>query len=296
MLKIPNQCGIGLRSEHHLEVVKDYPNVAWWEIHTENFFADGGAQLLFLEKIVDRYPLSFHGVGLSLGSADGIKTSHLKQIKFLTDRFKPCLVSDHVSWSGYGKEVLNDLLPIPYTKESLAIISDNIKKCQDYLGRQILVENPSSYTGFQESNMSEHDFIKGILHNTDCALLLDVNNVYVSANNLNFSADNYIAQLSDIRDKIKEIHLAGHSVLENKYNQKFLVDTHDYYVCQDVWDLYTYTLSIIGVKPTLIEWDQNLPNLSELIQEAKKAQNIIDMTEDQIMRIHEVKRNTAKVC
>ena len=276
MLDIPIKAGIGLRSDHYKEVISNFPNVAWWEIHTENFFAKGGNQLTFLEKIAERYPLSFHGVGLSLGSADGIREQHLKQVKNLVDRFKPSLVSDHISWSNFGKEVLNDLLPIPYNEESVVIISDNIKRVQDCLGRQILVENPSSYTAFKDSTMSEVEFICRIVDKASCHLLLDLNNIYVSANNLGFSAQNYIDGLISIKDHIKEMHLAGHSILQNQDKQIFLVDTHDDYVCPDVWSLYHYALLTLGCKPTLIEWDQNIPQLSELIREATNIQKIMN--------------------
>ncbi len=241
--KIKNEAGIGLRSDHHLEVIANTPSVSWWEIHTENFFAAGGKQLEFLEKIASFYPLSFHGVGLSLGSSDGIRESHLRQVKELVDRFNPYFVSEHISWSSLADEVINDLLPIPYNKESLSVISDNIKMFQDYLGRQVLVENPSSYAAFKSSELSEFEFILAVIEKTGCGLLLDVNNVYVSAQNLGFSAKYYINNLMSISDKIHEIHLAGHSVLENKYKKRFLVDTHDDYVCQDVWNLYEYTIS-----------------------------------------------------
>lgn len=274
--KIKKEAGIGLRSDHHLEVVANVPPVSWWEIHTENFFAAGGRQLDFLEKIASLYPLSFHGVGLSLGSADGIRESHLKQVKALVDRFNPCFVSEHISWSSLADEVINDLLPIPYNKESMLVISDNIKKFQDYLGRQVLVENPSSYAAFKSSDLLESEFILAVIEKTGCGLLLDINNVYVSAQNLGFSAKSYIDSLAVIDDKIQEIHLAGHSVLENKYKKRFLVDTHDDYVCQDVWNLYEYTLSKIGNKPTLIEWDSDVPELKELMLEAKRAQRIMD--------------------
>ncbi len=287
--------GIGLRSKHHLEVIKNRPKVNWWEIHTENFFAYGGRKLKFLGDVAQKYPLSFHGVGLSLGSAEGICLKHLKQIKFLIDLFKPSLISEHISWSSVSGNFINDLLPLPYNQESLSIICDNIKKFQDYVGRQILVENPSSYTGFKISTMTEDEFILQVIDKTGCGLLLDINNIYVSAKNLDFSAKDYINRVLVIQDSIQEIHLAGHSILQNKYKQLFLVDTHDDNVCEDVWELYKYIISCIGVKPTLIEWDQKLPDLSVLIAEANKAQKIIDEVASKKRVTHEISRPTESI-
>lgn len=294
-LKKCSGVGIGLRSKHHLEVISSRPKVNWWEVHTENFFAFGGRRLKFLEDIAKEYPLSFHGVGLSLGSAEGISAEHLKQIKFLIDLFNPSLVSEHISWSAISGDFINDLLPIPYNQESLSIICDNIKKFQDYIGRQILVENPSSYTGFKISTMTEDEFVVKVVEKTGCGLLLDINNIYVSSKNLDFSAKEYINRMLVIQNSIQEIHLAGHSILENKYNQRFLVDTHDDNVCEDVWELYKYIISCIGIRPTLIEWDQKLPELSVLIAEANKAQKIMDDAASRMVLKNENSRTSENV-
>ncbi|MEQ9116130.1 MAG: DUF692 domain-containing protein [Rickettsiales bacterium] len=270
--------GIGLRSPHHNQVLNQKPKVPWWEIHTENFFAKGGKQIAFLEEISKSYPLSFHGVGLSLGSIDLPSKNHLKKIKTLTDKFKPFLVSDHISWSSVNHEFANDLLPIPYNEESLEVISRNIKIAQDYLGRQIIVENPSAYLAFSVSTMPEEDFINKLLSKTQCGLLLDVNNIFVSSSNNNYNPADYINNIN--LNSIKEIHLAGHSILKTKNFTK-LLDTHNDFVRNEVWDLYRYTLKKIDRKvPTLIEWDADIPELDVLIKEASKAQKILDSTNE----------------
>ncbi len=267
--------GIGLRSVHHLEVLATMPHVPWWEIHTENFFVDGGKQLDFLDKISSLYPLSFHGVGLSLGSADGINPSHLNKIKLLVQRIKPSLVSEHLSWSSFGGEYVNDLCPMPYTKESLAVVIDNINKVQDCLSQQILIENPSSYLKFKDSTILEEEFMLQLALNTGCGLLIDLNNIYVSSLNLGLDYKRYIDLIIEEAKLIKEIHLAGHSVVQAR-GFTMRIDTHSTHVIKEIWDLYDYVISKIGPRATLIEWDKDIPELKTLQGEANLAQIILD--------------------
>lgn len=265
--------GIGLRSEHHSEVLKTKPNVSWWEIHTENFFADGGPQLLFLEEIRSNYPLSFHGVGLSLGSYDRPNKNHLSKIKNLVTRFQPFLISEHLSWSSVNKIFAHDLLPLPYNEESLKIFCRNIEITQEFLQSEILIENPSSYLTYKNSTISEEEFINQTASKTGCKLLLDINNIYVSSFNNNFDPYKYIENINPLY--VKEMHLAGHSILKTPNSIK-LLDTHNDFVIEEVWTLYSFAIKNFGKTQTLLEWDQDLPSLDTLITESSKAQKILD--------------------
>jgi uncharacterized protein (UPF0276 family) len=270
-----NSVGIGLRHPHHDYVSKNKPNVPWFEVHSENFFAQGGPALHFLQEIRESYPLSLHGVGLSLGSAQKVDLTHLKKLKNLIKFSEPFLVSDHISWSNIQNQVLNDLLPLPYTKESLEALCNNISQSQDYLKREILVENPSTYLSFVESDKKEDDFINTLAKKTGCKILLDINNIYVSSHNNNFDPISYINNIN--QNIVGEMHLAGHSksIINNK---TVLIDTHDNYVCDEVWELYKIASKKFNV-PTLIEWDQDLPSFEDLLGEAKKAEKIIENNE-----------------
>ena len=267
--------GLGLRSKHYQHVLKNKPKVNWFEVHSENFFAEGGLSMHILEEVAKQYPLSFHGVGLSLGSADGLDETHLKKLKRLVDNFNPALVSEHISWSNVSNVVMNDLLPLPYTKESLEVLCDNIKHLQDYLSRQVLVENPSSYLEFKDSTMAEDEFINKVLEKTGCGLLLDVNNIYVSSVNHNFDAIEYIKNIPD-SGFVQEIHLAGHEKKALGDDRSILVDTHSDKVIDEVWELYKFALEKFGQVPTLIEWDNDIPEFDILAEEGKKAQMILD--------------------
>ncbi len=274
---IPASAGVGLKPQHYQEILSGQSgkvdHIAWFEIHTENYMGAGGAPHFYLEKIRRDYPLSMHGVGLSLGSADGLNREHLQAIKNTVDRYQPALVSEHISWSIAGGVYLNDLLPLPYTPETLRLTCDHIDLVQNFLGRQILVENPSSYLLYKSSSMTEPDFINEILGNTGCGLLLDVNNVYVSCRNHGWNARDYISGLKS--ETVGEIHLAGHSVRE--WRGKLIhIDDHGSNISDDVWKLYDYTLSLMGPKPTLIEWDNNIPSLMTLRQEAERANIFLD--------------------
>ena len=270
---IPAQAGIGLRAPHHAEFLTKRPAVAWVEVHSENFFAAGGAQRRVLERVSADYPLSLHGVGLALGSADPIDRRHLARLRRLVRRCEPALVSEHLSWGAIGGRHLNDLLPLPYTDEALRHMIARVQLVQDALGRRILIENVSSYLEFAHSSISEWEFLAALARSSGCAILLDVNNVYVSARNHGFDARRYIDSMPP--DLVGEIHLAGHSV-ESYGGHEIVVDTHSAPVCADVWALYTHALDRLGPVPTLIEWDSDLPALSVLLAEAATAQRHLE--------------------
>ncbi|MFT6077721.1 MAG: hypothetical protein ACJA02_001095 [Myxococcota bacterium] len=267
-----NDVGVGLRHPHHQYVLAKKPSVPWLEVHSENFFASGGPALNFITKIRENYPLSLHGVGLSLGSAQKVDQKHLQSLKKLIKITEPFLVSDHISWSNIEEQVLNDLLPIPYTKESLEILADNICQTQDFLKREILVENPSTYLSFQNSHLPEDEFINQLAKKSGCKILLDLNNIYVGSQNNNFSAHKYLENINP--GIVGEMHLAGHSIRQVEGGQ-ILVDTHNDFVCDPVWDLYELAVKKFTNVPTLIEWDQDIPDFQVLLSEAKKAQKII---------------------
>ena len=259
--------GIGLRNQHLQQVLDEQPDINWFEVHSENFFYDNLATYQ-LEQIAEQYPLSFHSVGLSLGSADKINQQHLQNLKNALERFKPQLVSEHLSWSSIDGNYLNDLLPLPYTPASLDNFADKVKQVQDFLGRQILIENPSSYLRFKESKIPEWEFFAALPSLSGCGLLFDVNNVFVSCFNHGYQASNYLNSVD--ADDVLQIHLAGHSKKKLKQGT-ILIDDHSKQVTDEVWDLYRTSLETIGNKPTLIEWDTNIPDLSVLLSEAKKV-------------------------
>jgi uncharacterized protein len=270
---IPAHAGIGLRGAHHQAFLATRPAVAWVEVHSENFFAAGGAQPRLLEQVRADYPLSLHGVGLVLGSADALDVRHLARLRTLVQRYEPGLVSEHLCWGASGGRHLNDLLPLPYTEEALQHFVERVHTVQDALGRRILIENVSSYLEYTDSCMSEWEFLSGVAERTDCGILLDVNNIYVSACNHGFDARAYLAGIAPAR--VGEIHLAGHSV--NRYGDRdVLVDTHSAPVCAEVWELYAQALERTGPVPTLIEWDTELPALEVLIGEARSAQRYLE--------------------
>ena len=262
------RAGIGLRAQHHLEVLSDAPAVAWFEAHTENYFADGGAHVEALGRIRANYPLSLHGVGLSLGSTDPLDTRHLERVRRAVNRFEPELLSEHLSWSSVGGRFANDLLPLPYTEEALRHVSSRIAQAQDFLGRRILIENVSSYLQFECSRMPEWEFVAAVAAESGCGILLDLNNIYVAARNHEFDAQRYLDAI-DPR-AVQEIHLAGHSAVEFE-GQELLIDTHGTPVCDAVWNLYRAAQRRFGDVPTLIEWDTDIPALEVLVAEAAKA-------------------------
>ncbi len=269
--------GIGLRHSHLPDFAMESSDaplaVPWLEIHSENFLCDGGPRLAMLDAIAARYPISCHGVGLSLGSAEGLDRAHLTRLKDLFARAKPGLISEHLAWSVTDGVYLNDLLPLPYTEEALDVIVRNVDAAQNAFGQKVLIENPSAYVSFSSSTMSEPEFLGRLVERTGCGLLLDINNIYVSARNNSFNANEYIA---DIPAKaVGEIHLAGHTAVVYG-NDPLLIDTHSARVSDDVWMLYRQTVSRIGPRPTLIEWDLEIPERSVLFEEAARAQKILD--------------------
>jgi len=273
MAALPASAGIGLRFRHHEEVLEARPRVAWFEVHTENYMG-GGTPLRDLDAIRCDYPISLHGVGLSLGTAEGLDPAHLARIRRVADRVAPALVSEHLSWSISGGVYLADLLPLPMTEEALATVCRNVDQTQGYLRRPILVENPSSYLRFRHSTIPECEFLAAVAARTGCGILCDVNNIYVSAANHGWDAAEYLAALP--ASAIGEIHLAGHSVRELEGGRMLRVDDHGSRVIPEVWQLYWKVLSRFGPVPTLIEWDTDLPPLVVLLQEAAKAQEILN--------------------
>lgn len=270
---IPAQAGIGLRFPHHRHVAETGPATPWFEVHAENYMA-GGAPLRHLENIRRDYPISLHAVGLSLGSTDPIDTDHLNRLKCLAERIEPGLISDHLSWSAVDGVYLADLLPLPYTYEALSVVADNIDRVQNALGRTILVENPSTYLSFTASLIDEPEFLATLALRTGCGILLDVNNIYVSARNLNLDPYAYFPALVGAR--VGEIHLAGHAVRQLDNGQEIRIDDHGSKVDPAVWALYRHALDLFGPVPTLIEWDTEIPDFTLLEQEAAQAQRCLD--------------------
>ena len=273
---IPASAGIGLRFPHHQAVIAEKPSVAWMEVHSENYFG-GGEPLRALEAARAHWPVSLHGVGLSLGSAGGIDLDHVSRLKSLADRIDAGLISDHLSWSIGGGSYLGDLLPLPMTEEALDVVINNVARFQDGVGRRVLVENPSSYLRYRHSTIPEWEFLSQVAHRTGCAILLDVNNVYVSAENHGWDALAYIKAIP--ATDVLEIHLAGHSIRQHQ-DRQIRVDDHASPVCDAVWELYRRALERTGPVPTLIEWDNDLPPLSRLVEEAKLAQLYLTETAD----------------
>lgn len=265
---IPARAGIGVKPIHYRELLSSKPALAFIEVHPENYMGAGGPPHAYLEEIAKHYPLSLHGVGLSLGGAEPLNRDHLARWRALVDRYQPALVSEHVAWSRFGEVALHDLLPIPYTAESLHIVCDHIDQMQNALGRTILVENPSTYVTLSQSDIPEPDFLVEAANRTGCGLLLDINNVYVSAGNHGFDARKWLSRVPG--GPVGEIHLAGHSLIRDGAFQ-IRIDDHGSRVCAEVWELYRETVARIGARPTLIEWDSDVPELAVLCDEAKRA-------------------------
>jgi uncharacterized protein (UPF0276 family) len=270
---IPASAGIGLRAGHQREFLNGRPPIAWLEVHSENYFAAGGPGHAALERIRCDYPLSFHGVGLSLGSTDPLDRGHLRRLSQVIDRYEPGLVSEHLSWSSVGGRFVNDLLPLPATREALEHLVLRVDETQDFLGRRILIENVSSYLELGAGEMPEHCFLVEIAQRTGCGVLLDVNNLYVNQCNHGARAATFIAALPP--SVVGEIHVAGHTI-EDYDGERVVVDTHNAPVCNEVWGLYAQAVARFGRVPTLVEWDSALPALEVLIDEARKAERIME--------------------
>ena len=260
--------GIGLRAGHAQEFLERKPPIGWLEVHSENYFVAGGALRAQLERVRADYPLSLHGVGLSLGSSDALDAAHVSSLATLVRRCEPLFVSEHLAWGSHDGGHFNDLLPLPYTAESLAHMVERVDALQESLGRTVLIENISSYLQFNCSSIPEWEFLAELAGRTGCGLLLDVNNVYVNSRNHGFDPLRFIEALP--ADAIREIHLAGHST-QHRAGQDLLVDTHDAPVCEAVWELFAATTRCIGARHTLVEWDASLPALDVLLGEADRA-------------------------
>jgi uncharacterized protein (UPF0276 family) len=266
---LPATAGIGLRSPHHRQVLAAPPAVGWLEVHSENFFGDGGEPLRVLEAVRARYPVSLHGVGLSLGSADELSRRHLEKLKTLAARIEPAAISEHLCWSSVGGKDLNDLLPLPYTREALDAVCTRVARTQDCLGRAILVENVSSYLRFAGAEIPEWEFVAAVARRTGCGILLDVNNIHVSASNHGFDARTYLDAMP--LESVHEIHLAGYE----EEDDGLLIDTHSRPVSAPVWRLYADALARFGPVATLIEWDNDIPPLATLVAEADRAERLL---------------------
>ncbi len=273
---IPASAGIGLKPLHYSELLSTRPAIGWLEIHPENYFGAGGVPHRCLSSIRRDYPISFHGIGLSLGSAGPIDRTHLDRLKTLIDRYQPGLVSEHLSWSVSDGAYLNDLLPLPYTEESLSIFVQHVIEVQERLARRILVENPSTYLQLVQSTIPEPEFLAAVAAQSDCGILLDVNNIYVSARNHGFDPFAYVDAVP--ANRIGEIHVAGHHVAHGP-ERVILIDDHGSCVAEPVWQLLEHSLRRCGPIPTLVEWDSRIPDLSVLVAEADRATRLLDVTQ-----------------
>ncbi len=267
------RAGVGLKAEHYRTILEERPDIGFFEVHAENYMCAGGPPHRYLSAIRERYPLSLHGVGLSIGGTAPLDRDHLARLKALIERYEPELFSEHLAWSTHGGAFLNDLLPIPYTAKTLAHVSAHIDQVQEALGRQMLLENPSTYVAYSESDYDEVDFITEIARRTGCGLLLDVNNVYVASTNQQWDPIAYIDAFP--LSRVKEIHLAGHARRTDDKGRPLLIDAHDRPVEDIVWHLYAHAVALNGPLPTLIEWDADVPAWPVLVAEAAHAEEIM---------------------
>ncbi|UOA14159.1 MULTISPECIES: MNIO family bufferin maturase [Sulfitobacter] len=270
---LPNAPGVGYKARHFDALMADPGPVRWIEVHAENYMGDGGRPHAQLRALQESFALSVHGVGLSIGGEGPLDTDHLARLKTLCDRTQPASFSEHLAWSTHGMEYLNDLLPLPYTEATLARVAAHINQVQDELGRKMLLENPSSYLAFAESDLSETDFLTELTRQTDCGLLLDVNNVFISATNLGLSPQDYIDAFPT--EHVGEIHVGGHDDDTDDHGAPLLIDSHGKAVVDPVWELLSYTLAQTGPKPVLVEWDNDVPDWSVLRAEAERAAQVL---------------------
>ncbi len=279
---IPPRAGVGLKAEHYRHIVEIKPDVGFFEVHAENYMGAGGPPHRYLTAIRECYPLSLHGVGLSIGADRPLDGRHLQRLKGLIARYEPGLFSEHLAWSSHDTGFLNDLLPLPYTHETLDRVCVHIDEVQEVLGRQMLLENPSTYLAFEESTYSETDFIAEVARRTGCGLLLDVNNVHVASTNQQWDATSYIDAYPLAH--VQEIHLAGYTREMDELGWPLLIDTHDRPVDEIVWGLFEHTIRRVGSKPTLIEWDADVPTWPNLEAEAERAEAIMDAVQSRELR------------
>jgi len=259
--------GLGLRVDHYETILNSEPAVDWFEILSENYLVPGGKPLHYLDRIRERFPLVMHGVSLSIGSTDPLDRDYLKQLKALAARARPAWISDHLCWTGVHRKNLHDLLPLPYTEEAIDHVAARVREVQDFLGRQILLENVSSYVSYAQSQLSEWDFLSAVCERADCLILLDINNIYVSSINHEFDPLTYLAGVPG--ERIRQFHLAGH-----EDHGHYIIDTHDHPVPNPVWTLYAEALRRFGPVSTMIERDDNIPPLDELLAELDQARRI----------------------
>ena len=267
--ELPNTPGVGYKPQHFQNIMDDPGAVGWLEVHAENYMGLGGRPLAQLRLLSERFPISAHGVGLSIGSEGALDPDHLARLKHLVEWLNPTVFSEHLAWSSHESAFLNDLLPLPYTHDTLTRVADHIDQLQNVIGRQMMLENPSSYLAFSESTWSEPDFLREVAKRTGCGLLLDVNNVFVSATNLGYGPKSYIEAYP--LDLVGEIHLGGHDEDHDDHGAPLLIDSHGKAVVDPVWSLLDHTLSLSGPRPILIEWDNDVPDWPELESEAARA-------------------------
>ena len=272
---LPAAPGVGYKAQHFDAVTTVPGAVRWLEIHAENYLGDGGRPLAQLRALAERFPISVHGVGLSIGAERGLDPEHLARLKRLLGWLEPASFSEHLAWSTHDTAFLNDLLPLPYTEATLARVAAHIDQVQDTLGRRMLLENPSTYLAFAESEMGEAEFLREIVARTGCGLLLDVNNVFVSATNQQTDARAYLAAFP--MEAVGEIHLGGHDAQADEHGAPLLIDSHGAPVVDPVWTLYAETIAAHGPRPTLIEWDTDVPDWATLAAEAARADAVLRM-------------------
>jgi uncharacterized protein (UPF0276 family) len=273
LAELPARAGVGFKPEHFRDIDASPQPIGFFEVHAENYMGEGGVPHAHLGRLRESYALSIHGVGLSIGSMQPLDETHLSRLRALCDRYEPQSFSEHLAWSSHGV-YLNDLLPLPYTIETLKLVTEHVEQVQYALGRQMLLENPATYLLFAESTIEETDFLGEIARRTGCGLLLDVNNVFVAATNHNLDPTDYIARFP--LEQVREVHLSGHSATSDERGLPLLIDTHDTPVLDPVWGLYGDVIRKTGAVPTLIEWDDKLPSWTVLRGEAQQAQAIMD--------------------
>ena len=270
---LPASPGVGYKPQHFADILTDPGPVEWLEIHAENYMGAGGRPLAQLRHLAERFPISVHGVGLSIGGEGPVDEEHLARLKHLCDWLDPASFSEHLAWSSHEGTYLNDLLPLPYTAATVALVASHVDRVQEALGRRMLLENPSAYLAFPTTEMPETTFLREIVARTGCGLLLDVNNVHVSSVNQGFDAAEYIADFP--LDAVGEVHLGGHATDLDDYGAPLLIDDHGHPIADPVWSLYALTLSAMGAKPTLIEWDNDVPDWAVLAAEAGRAAHLL---------------------
>ena len=271
--RLPAAPGVGFKAQHFAQIIADHGQVKWLEIHAENYMGDGGRPLAQLRALAERFPISVHGVGLSIGGEGALDPEHLARLRHLVRWLQPARFSEHLAWSSHGGAFFNDLLPLPYTCETLTRVADHIDAVQAALGRPMLLENPSTYLAFAESTWSETDFLAELSRRTGCGLLLDVNNVFVACTNQRTDPRAYLAAFP--LESVGEIHLGGHDAQEDDHGAPLLIDSHGTEVVDPVWTLYAETIAAAGPLPTLIEWDNDVPEWPVLEAEAARAAAVL---------------------